>query len=77
VEADAGFFGDASGIGIESLEKVLDLLLDLPTGQRADLSWLNLLVHPRLHPYSSQKKLSLSFQGSCDPSFCYKHMPDG
>jgi hypothetical protein len=29
VEADAGFLGDAGGIGIQGLEKIPDLLLDL------------------------------------------------
>jgi hypothetical protein len=29
VEADAGFLGNAGRIGIQSLEKILDLLLDL------------------------------------------------
>jgi hypothetical protein len=74
VEADAGFLGDASGIGIQGLEKIPDLLLDLlpdyadrPTAWCNDLPWLDLVMHFPIHPYLSPEKLNLSFRGSCDP----------
>jgi hypothetical protein len=37
VETDAGFFGDARGVGIDGLEKALDFLLHLFTSQMDDL----------------------------------------
>jgi hypothetical protein len=49
VETDAGFFGDARGVGIDGLEKALDFLLNLLTSQRDDLTWLDLAEHFRLH----------------------------
>jgi hypothetical protein len=73
VEADAGFLGDAGGIGIQCLEEILNILLDLlpyevyrPIARCDDLSRLDLVMHFPLHPYSSPEKLNPSFQGSCD-----------
>jgi hypothetical protein len=56
LEADARFFGDAGGVGIEGLKKIVDFLLDLDVmdldlhiGRWDDLPWLDLVVHFRLH----------------------------
>jgi hypothetical protein len=51
LEADAGFFRNPSWVGIEGLEKILDLLLDLFIPR-----WL--VVHFRLHPYSSLRNIA-------------------
>jgi len=50
-KADAWVPGDAGGIGIQGLKKILDLLLDLHTARCRDC-WLDLSVHFRLpsHP---------------------------
>jgi hypothetical protein len=83
VEADTRVFGDAGGIRIERLKKILDFLLDLPlrdmdwrTTWWNGLSWLNLIVHFPLHPCSSPKKPGVSFQGSSARNGC-KHDSDG
>lgn len=70
LKADAGLFCDAGGVGIDGLEKILDLLLNLPwdmaehTVREDDLPWLDLVLldlvlldlvlHFRLHPYHPQ-----------------------
>lgn len=63
LEAHAGVFGNAGGIGIESLEKIPDLLLNL----FPDLFTAR-LMHLRLHPtdpsYLSRQELNLSFKRS-------------
>jgi hypothetical protein len=52
VKAEAGFSGDAGGVGIQSLKKIPDLLLDLHAARRRDRwldpTWLDLTVHFRL-----------------------------
>lgn len=65
VEADAGFLGDAGGIGIQGVEKILNLLPDLrtndgnrPTAWCNDLSWLDRVVHFPLYPTYPQRDLS-------------------
>jgi len=65
MEGDAGVFGDAGGIGIEGLEKVLDLLLhllpdhvDWPTAWRDHLPWLDRVVHFLPHPTHPQENLT-------------------
>jgi hypothetical protein len=52
VKTDAGFLGDAGGIGIQGVEKILNLLPDLrpdegnrPTAWWNDLPWLDRVVH--------------------------------
>jgi hypothetical protein len=61
VKAEAGFPGDAGGIGIQSLKKIPDLPLNLHTARPRDrwldlawlgLTWLDSTVHFRLptHP---------------------------
>lgn len=72
VKADARFRGDPGRVGIKGPEKTLDLLLHsfllhslllnlLPhvrgTGQD-NFSWLDLIVHFRLHPHSSPRNLA-------------------
>jgi hypothetical protein len=70
-ETDARFFRDAGSIGINSLKKILDFLLNLPVddtdarlARRGDLPWLDLLLglalldlvlHFQLHPLPSPK----------------------
>jgi hypothetical protein len=58
LEADAGFFRDAGGVGIEGLEKAVDFLLDLLIARCNGLPWLDLAVHFPLHPYLSPEQLS-------------------
>jgi hypothetical protein len=65
LEADAGFFRDAGGVGIDRLEKILDFLLYIPldntelrTPRWGDLRWLDLLLHFRLHPTHPQTNLA-------------------
>jgi hypothetical protein len=65
LEADVRFFRDAGSIGIHSLKKLLDLLLNLPVDDTdarilrwGDLPWsdrvlVDLLLHFRLHPLPS------------------------
>jgi hypothetical protein len=48
LEGDVGFFGGAGWVGIDSLEKLLDLLLHLRVTQNGR-AWLDLTVHFRLH----------------------------
>ncbi len=64
-EADAGFFGYAGRIGIQSPEKVLNFLPDLhldewdwPTAWNNDLPWLDRVVHFPLYPTYPQRNLS-------------------
>lgn len=58
LEADAGFLGDAGGIGIEGPQKILDLLtdLDLLTAVYDDLPWLDLVLHFRLHSLTQPQR---------------------
>jgi hypothetical protein len=51
VETDAGFFGDAGRVGIDSPKKALNLMLDLGllSARWGDLAWLDLIVHFRFH----------------------------
>jgi hypothetical protein len=77
LEADAGFFRYASRVGIDSLQKIPDFLLNLPlddpdlrTAQRGNLPWLDpalldLVLHFRLHSPASPT-IQLSTSG--DPS---------
>ena len=65
VKADAGFLGDAGGIGIQGLEKILNLLPDLrpdegnrPTTWCNDLPWLDRVVHFPHYPTYPQRNLS-------------------
>jgi hypothetical protein len=67
LEADVGFLRDPGGVGVDSLEKILDFLLNLPvpvdnadvrTARRGyllwlDLVWLDLVLHFRPHPTPS------------------------
>jgi hypothetical protein len=61
LEADSGFFRYAGGVGIDSLEKILDFLLNLPADDtyvriaRGYFPWLDLVLHFRLHPLPSPK----------------------
>lgn len=50
-KAEAGFPGDAGGVGIQRLKKILDLPLNLHAPRCRD-RWLDLTVHFRLpaHP---------------------------
>lgn len=52
VKAEPGFTGDASGVGIQSLKKILDLLLNPHTARCRDRG-LDLTVHLRrpTHPF--------------------------
>jgi hypothetical protein len=63
LEGDAGLFGGAGRVGIEGVEKVLDLLMDLRI-RRDDLAWLDLVVHFRLHSQSSPEQFGLSVQAA-------------
>ena len=72
LEADSGFFRDAGSIGIDSLKKILDFLLNLPVDDMdariarwgylrwldllLDLVLLDLVLHFRLHPLPSPKR---------------------
>jgi hypothetical protein len=55
LEADARFFRDASGIGIQGPEKILDIHLHLLVARWDGFTWLDVVVHFRLHSCSSQK----------------------
>ncbi len=70
-EADVRFFRDTGSIGIDSLKKILDFLLNLPIdtermARKGDIPWLDLalldlvlldlVVHFRLHPLPSPKR---------------------
>lgn len=61
LESDAGLFCGAGRVGIESVEKVLDLLLHLRL-RRDVLAWLDLIVHFRLHSQSSPEQRGLIFK---------------
>ena len=91
LKRDVWFFGGACGIGIEGLEKIVDLLLhlfdmhlfdlpvsdlDLPAGWRDGLAWLDLVVHFRLHSLSSPEQLWLHFQAATH-IWCHKPMGGG
>jgi hypothetical protein len=60
LEADAGLFGYSRGVGIEGLEKILDLLLDLdfPNARGNDHTWLDVALHFRLHSCPSRRNLA-------------------
>jgi hypothetical protein len=49
LEVDAGVFGDASGIGIDGQQKLLDLLPDPLIAWWDALPWLDLVLHLQLH----------------------------
>lgn len=59
VKAEVGFPGDAGGIGIQSLKKILDLLLNLHTARCRDRR-LDLTVHFGLptHPFRNSARAS-------------------
>ena len=64
VEADAGFFSDAGGIGIQGVKKALNFLPDLLANERDRhtawcnaLPWLDRVVHFPLYPAYPQRNL--------------------
>jgi len=80
LEADAGFFRNAGGVGIDSPEKPLDFLLSIPLDnadvrtarwrylQWLDLILLDLILHLQLHPCHPR---------SGDPHSRCEHVGDG
>jgi hypothetical protein len=65
VKADPGFLGNAGGIGIQGLEKILNLLPDLRSDERGgptawcnDFPWLDRVVHLPLYPAYPQRNLT-------------------
>jgi len=60
LEADARFLRDTGGIGIEGPKKTPDLPLHLFVARWGDLTWLDVALHFRLHPYPSPEKRSLA-----------------
>jgi hypothetical protein len=59
-ETNAGFLGNTVGIGVEGLKKLLDLFRSLLIAQRLALTWLDVMMHLRLHPAHPKYLLSSS-----------------
>ena len=57
-EADAGFFGDALGIGSYSPKKLLDILGGLLIAVWVALTWLDVMLHFRLHSHSPRSNFA-------------------
>lgn len=72
LKRDVWFFGSACGVGLEGLEKIVDLFLglfdlnlfdmNLSAGWRDGLAWLDLVVHFPLHSLSSPEQLYSIFK---------------
>jgi hypothetical protein len=56
-EAEAGFFGNAVRIGVDSAKKLLDLLRGLLIAVQDALMRLDVMLHLRLHLHSLRKDL--------------------
>ncbi|MGB7600010.1 MAG: hypothetical protein WBM24_06875 [Candidatus Sulfotelmatobacter sp.] len=50
LETKARFFGHTVRIGVEGSKKLLDLFRGLLIPQRLALTWLDVVMHFRLHP---------------------------
>ncbi len=50
-EADAWFLGNTVGIRIDGAKKLLDFLRDLLVARQDALTWLDVMLHFRLHSY--------------------------
>ncbi len=55
VKSKARFLGDAGRIGVDSAEKLLDFLCNLFLARRGTLTWLDVMLHFRLHSRLPQK----------------------
>jgi hypothetical protein len=76
LETDPGFFGGAGRVGIDSAQKILDFLLNLPCDNfylraaRRSLPWLDLVLHLRLHSLPIPKQTSFDLARTGDPLVC-------
>ncbi len=59
-ETNARFLGHTVGIGVESSKKLLDLFRGLLITHRLALTWLDVVMHFRLHPAHPKYLLSSS-----------------
>jgi hypothetical protein len=78
VEADAGFLGNAGGIGIQGAEKILNLLPNLrpnegnrPTAWNNDLPWLDRVMHFPLYPTYPQRNVSCASEEAAARTVSY------
>jgi hypothetical protein len=56
-ETETGFLGCAVGIGIDGEKKFLNLVRGLLVALRNALTWLDVMLHFRLHPHSPRNNL--------------------
>ena len=59
-ETDTGFVGNAVGIGVDGSKKLLDLFRGFLIAQQLALTWLDVMMHLRIHPAHPEYLLSSS-----------------